>query len=182
MALSTLVRAEQSYSSPGYYAVNLSTPWITAVTAGGPAATDNSTNRILTPIASITAATRRAVSVPPWATHILIRMGYDATTNTISASPVVQVFGFDSETIAAPFVQLQNEAGTPAEEVTLTGVVADDMSDGTYKYTEVLQTVHRLNLLGSRVVLVGVKTAFAVSGGGTAATSFIQIKAVNFGG
>lgn len=157
-------------------APQLSTPWTTVIDAGGMDETDNATARILNPITSIVGSNRHKISLPPWARYLFARLAY---TGTPSADPVIQIFGFDGQGDTDKFVQLQNMAGTPAEEVTLTTATASDITDGTDKFTEVLQTTHKFDLLGSRVILVGVKTAYAVSAG-SAATAYLQIRATNF--
>lgn len=152
----------------------LSTPWMTVIDAAGMDDADNSGNRILNPLTSIATSSRHKISLPPWARYIFARMAY---TGSVVTSPVVQIFGFDGQEDGSDFVQLQNMAGTPAEEVTLTAVAATDMTDGTDLFTEVLQTTHKFDLLGSRVILPGVKTAFD---GDAKTTAYLQIRAVNF--
>lgn len=176
MALGTIITNVDGLYPKCQYATapQLSTPWTTVIDAGGMDETDNSTNRILNPITSIVGSNRHKISLPPWARYIFARMAY---TGSVVTSPVVQIFGFDGQGDSDKFVQLQNMAGTPAEEVTLTAVAASDITDGTDLFTEVLQTTHKFDLLGSRVILVGVKTAFD---GDAKTTAYLQIRAVNF--
>lgn len=141
--------------------VSLSALWTWAISEGRVATADNSGSSITNPTTMITAATQRILLRRSRAgTTLLLRLAYSAGA-TVSTSPVVEVFG---RTGTNAWQRLENKSGAVA--VTLTAA-ADDVTDGTLKYTHPSMTTHAFDCAGCDEILVGVKTAFAVSAGVT---------------
>lgn len=137
--------------------------WIDICTA--PEASDNSGGTVVSP-GSISRTDQKWIALCSLGSRLLVRLKYD-TGVTLPTSPVVQVFGKDSQGTISP---LTDASGT--HEQTLTVDLTNDVTDGAYKYT----TAKTLNIAGCKDVLAAIKTAFA--GTGTTNNSAIQVRVI----
>lgn len=97
-------------------------------------------------------------------TSLMVMLGYDDAL-TVSADPVIQIFGKDSD---GQYHALRNSDGN--HEITLTTAASTDVQDGTLKWTVPIE----VDLDGSQQVLVAIKTALA--GTGTTNNSVLKAK------
>lgn len=130
--------------------VSLASDWVAVCTT--PTTADNAGSTVVDPI-GITRTAQNWATIAGKGTTIQVCLKYP-TAGTVSTSPVVQVFGKDSNSIPQ---RLNDKDGT--HELTLTVTAASDVRDGTYSYTNVIEVDANAN----RSVLVGVKTALAGS-------------------
>jgi len=153
----------------------LQTKWTTAIFAGGLILTDNADSLIVNPKASITGATRRAISLPPSATTVFLRMKYDVGV-TVSVNPVVNLFAFDGDPNNADPVGFMalSPNGPGGTSITIEANPDLDATDGTHHYGAYAST--RVSaLFGHSHLLIGVQTAAAASVGSFASAS-LEIK------
>lgn len=90
-------------------------------------------------------------------TSLLVRCKYDDGTAGTLTSPIIKVFGVDNN---GAFHLLKNSASTPANTATLTLAPSTDVTDGTYKYSDVTSS-HAFDLQGSKFFIVVISTALA---------------------
>lgn len=173
MALGTTLRIAPM---PGGQRVEVAYPqtkWVTAIDAGGVDGADNSGNRIVNAVSSITASDHHLIELDGLSEYLLVRLAYDDGVTGVTW-PVIQVFGFDHNGVSAAPVLLKNNDAAPLDEVTIQGDPATDVTDGTLCYTSPSLTTHAFHTLGSRYVLIGIKTA--MSGTGTYTNAYLQVK------
>ena len=72
--------------------------------------------------------------------------------------------------------RLYNKATSPANQATLTTGTATDVTDGTWKWTEVT-TSHQFDCMGCRQFRFGLELAYTVSAG-SAATARLEAKII----
>lgn len=142
------------------------------MTRGGLDAADNGGSTIIDPSNAISSDTRHPLSRPTdRGSALMVRFGY-ANGDTPSTDPVVQIFGRTGSDVWQPIF---NDLGQ--REITLPTDINTDIDDGTNKHTHPDPSKHRLDPAGCRELLVGVKTAYAVSSG-DASLAFVQIKVI----
>jgi hypothetical protein len=108
-------------------------------------------------------------------TSLLVRCKYDDGTVGTLTSPIVKVFSVDRN---GKFHLLKNSAGTPTNTSTLTLAPTTDVTDGTYKYSDVTSS-HAFDLQGSKYFIIVISTALASTDGGDVLTnSTIEYKIV----
>lgn len=106
--------------------------------------------------------------------HLIFRLAYDVNFTSITTEPVINVFGRCSS--ADAWMKLKNRTGSV--DMAFDTDLTNDVSDGTYRYTTVDQTINAFDLLGCNEFLVGTTTALA-GVNGSPALSFYQFKFVN---
>ena len=141
--------------------VSIISDWVECCTA--PETADNAGSTVIAPL-GITRSTQNRVTNVGRGTTLQIRLKYDDGVSGVT-SPVVQPFGFDGNNSPQ---RLVNSAGT--HELTLTIDTTNDVTDGTYKFTQPVE----VDMDANRDMLVAVKTAFAATG--TVNNSAIQIR------
>jgi len=147
--------------------ISLTSGWVQAITAGGPATADES--RIVNPDGSIDIASRRILKRGGrGGTYLAVRLGYDDGLTSIT-NPKVAVFG---RTGTEAWQRLLSRAS--ADSATLTTSASNDSTDGTLKYTNVDPSNHVFDMMGCDI-LIGVETA--LNGSTTVLTnSIIEVK------
>lgn len=141
-------------------------------------AADNGGAVVLNPGTEIVDADAHVVDALGLGTTALICLQYTAT-RTISTAAVLNLFGISAAlgtstptaSLFDPTVAATRHLGIPQRLLTSGGsadwsfddIAASDLGDGTYKYTDSQQ----VDLLGNRFLLLGVKTAGALSGAGS---------------
>lgn len=146
---------------------DITSVWMTALSAGGPATLDAAT--VQNPDTQITGTTTVELDCSNWFSQdIAFRLGY---TGTPSASLVGQVWGRTSTTEAwTPLPNLNGDVN-----MTFTANTVTDATDGTLYYTRVDPILHVVNRMGCNYLRFGVNTAF---NGTVTNTSILQAKAV----
>ena len=148
--------------------------WVSAIDAGGIATTDNGGSDITNPDDQIDGLTRHILKVNKRGTFLQVRLVYDDGLASIT-DPVVQIFGRYSG--SEMWQRLRNMSSSPLINVTLvTDQDANDVTDGTFKYTDPLFKAQTVDLNATDEVLIGVKTALA--GTGTVSTAVLQAKLI----
>lgn len=146
----------------------ISSVWMTAITAGGPAVVDAAT--IQNPETSITNSTTVELDCSNWfSKEVAFRLGWSGTP---SANLTGTVWGRTSTTEA--WTRLTNLNGDVT--MTFTPNAALDPTDGTLYYTSVDPILHVVNRMGCNYLRFGVQTAF---NGTVTNTSILQAKAVD---
>lgn len=123
------------------------------------------------PDADITNSTTHVLTTGGRGTKLLLRMRYDDGDST-PTDPVVKVFGRHSSS-DTQWMTLSNDS--PAIVGTIVTTVADDVTDATNKWSTVLPAT-RFPLLGCDEILVGVQTAYSVTG--NAALALLEAKII----
>lgn len=141
----------------------LKTEWQDVNTA--PETADNSGSSVVNP-GAITRSDVHRVYLNGFGTNALVRLKYDDAL-TVSADPVVQLFGFDVAGVVQP---LSDSSGN--HEKTMTTAASTDVTDGTFKYTVPV----KIELDGCSSLLVAIKTALA--GTGTKDNATIQVRLI----
>jgi hypothetical protein len=150
-----------SQDVPEVVPVSIISDWIDCCLT--PETADNSGSTITNP-AGVTDFLARLLSNVGRGTTAQIRLKYDDGI-TGETSPVVQPFGLDGN--GSP-QRLVNASGT--HELTLTMDLTNDVTDGTYKFTQPVE----VDMDGNRDILVAIKTAF--NGTGTKNNATIQVR------
>ena len=140
------------------------TDWVDICTA--PETSDNSGSVVTNP-GAITRSTQNWLKPCGLGTQVLVRLKYDAGVSGSITSPVVQLFGRDSQSCPQ---RLVDASGT--HEQTLTVDATNDVTDGTFKYT----VAKIINIHGNIDLLAAVKTAFNATG--TLTNSAIQVRVI----
>ena len=115
--------------------------------------------------ASIVRPEQGYILVNPLFQEVEFRLRYDDTPPTVSANPIIQVWGKFAD---GTWERLADSSGTYLQ--TLTTTPTTDQADGTYLYTP----PQSVRLVGAATLLFAVQTAFAVSVG--SATSIIEAR------
>lgn len=151
--------------------------WLEVLLAGGVDGADNSGNQIVNPTATITAATARLTQIDR-GTLAIFRMKYDDGVSGVT-DPVLNIFGrvaVSTNGSQGPWMPLKTREDTPSLNMTLTTDLTNDMTDGTYKFTNPDYKANVIDLCGCNEILVGVKTAFAATG--TVTTATVEMKVI----
>lgn len=162
-ARTLLFDGDATYTIP----VAITSPWTTAISAGGVASADAAT--ITNPASSITASTRQLLSASKKAGTRLIFRLKRATANANSTPITYSVYGRYSSSFA--WEQLRNRAGTTAS--TIAPDDTNDLTDGTYKYTLPDLQYDYWDRGSCNEFLVGVTTAYT---GTTTTTAVFEVK------
>ncbi len=152
--------------------VQMRSDWQTIIDVGGmvEASGAGADADIVNPAAQIVHVTRHKGYSDGVGTTALFRMGYD-DGDTPSVDPIIQVFGqFNASGL---YQRLYNKCNVA--DITLTTAVAADYTDGTDFFTHPGVADQACFLMGCDIILVGVKTIYAVSGG-SAALAYLQVK------
>lgn len=167
MALGSNIKFRNNFDrGEVYFQSSLSGPYVPAIDAGGLASADAAT--ISTPAATITASTRKIISVEPWqGTSLVFSAFYDAAA-TLPVGGTYVVFGRynDGANTPGPWRRLTNKAGAISRAITFDAT--NDPSDGTLKYTTPSPTDDIFDRLNNNEILVGIETAHSVSTGSAA--------------
>ena len=142
-------------------------PWVTIIDNGGLETQDAAD--ITDPAAEINNSTTHILRTGGRGTKVYFRMKYDDGI-TPNADPVLKVFGrYDSD---SQWEALYMNNATPTHEMTMVTAEATDVTDGTDIWTPLVAAGNtEFDLLGNDEVLVGVETAFTVTGGDATLTT-----------
>lgn len=168
----TLDRGELQGSEGVVAPVGLSGNWKNIIDGGGVATADNAS--ITNPSTQIVTATTHVFSKTT-GTFVSLRLLHQGT-GTLT-SPVVVLFGRNRKQTGTAFRRLYNQDATPIFAVTLTCVLATDLTEtfagpvgstgnpyglpqGNYQATDVNPKTHVWDMMECDEFLVGVQTAF----------------------
>lgn len=163
-----LTSVQQQADRAFVFPIQFPSAWQTVIDAGG--MDDADASPIVNPTTEITTSDRHIFKVKR-GTTLRFRMKYDDGV-TVPTDPVINVFGRLNSN--DPWMPLQNKNG--AQDITMTTALADDVRDGTFRYTTPDIDAAAVDCEGCMEILVGVKTAFAATGDVTTAT--LEAKAV----
>lgn len=151
--------------------------WVTAITAGGPATRDAAT---VTSASSIDGTKKLLLLLPDKTEYIAVRLGYDTATTLMGTDCVVKVLGRrnltgTSTNTTDDLAVLRNRNNSSS--MTLSASPSTDFDD-TLSYTDVDEYENVVNVKGCNEIVIAVETAFAPSDGSTS-TCIVQVKVVD---
>ena len=143
--------------------ITIAFPWVQIIDAGGITTADNGGSDIEDPDDQIDGLSKHILKVNRKGSFLQVRMKYDDSATGLT-DPVVQIFGrYNGDEM---WQRLRNLSSSPSINVTIvTDQDANDVTDGTFKYTDPLFDAQTVDLNATDEILVGVKTNFSSTGG-----------------